>query len=294
MAQTVEQNTAQSGVLADLPSNGRYLELRLKKGVDQDIVTAALKRLSNQVDGDVAVVGLGAKLLQFYGVNQDLHFASYDQYQISVPSTAEDLWIWVRGDEAGFTFHQSQLILTALEDSFYVVQITDGFKFNGGRDLTGYEDGTENPTEQDAVNAALREDGSTIVAVQKWQHDLRHFASLPEEHQDNIIGRRLSDNVEFEGSPASAHVKRTAQESFSPEAFMVRRSMPYSEGEKAGLMFVCFAASTQPFNQQMNRMAGGEDGITDGLFEFSQPVTGAFYLCPPIQDGHLNLSILSI
>ena len=290
-----QNQSYQPGVLEDLPNSGRYIELSLKKGRSVAEITESLVRLQAQVDGEGAVVGLGSKLLQAFGVNNyDLHFKSYDQHQITVPSTSQDLWIWVRGDESGFTFHQGELILEALNDSFDVTAIVDGFKFNGGRDLTGYEDGTENPTGEDAQNAALMEDGSTIVAVQKWQHNLRHFASMSETEQDNIIGRRLSDNVEFEGSPASAHVKRTAQESFDPEAFMVRRSMPYSEGEHAGLMFVCFANSTLPFNQQMNRMAGGEDGITDGLFQFSQPLTGAFYWCPPIKDGQLDLSILSI
>lgn len=287
--------SCQPGVLEELPKSGRYIELSLKKGLSNVDISESLIRLQAQVDGDGAVIGLGSKLLQAFGVDDmNLTFKSYDQHQISVPATPNDLWVWVRGEESGFTFHQGELILTALKDCFEVISVVDGFKFNGGRDLTGYEDGTENPTGDDAVEAAIREDGSSIVAVQKWQHNLRHFASMTEHEQDNIIGRRLSDNVEFEGSPASAHVKRTAQESFDPEAFMVRRSMPYTQGEQAGLMFVCFASSTDPFNQQMNRMAGGEDGITDGLFQFSQPMTGAFYWCPPIKDGQLDLSILSI
>ena len=286
---------AQSGILADLPNHGRYLELRISSGAAKPVLIECLQRLQAQVDGEGVVVGFGSRLLQYFGVDDlDLHFKSYDQHQVSVPSTAADLWIWIRSEEAGFTFHQSELILGGLADGFDVVAITDGFKFNGGRDLTGYEDGTENPTGDDAIDAALQADGSSIVAVQKWRHNLRHFSSLSQDEQDDIIGRRLSDNVEFEGSPSSAHVKRTAQESFDPEAFMVRRSMPYSEGEHAGLMFVCFAHSTQPFNQQMNRMVGGEDGITDGLFQFSQPITGSFYWCPPVKDEQLDLSKLSI
>jgi deferrochelatase/peroxidase EfeB len=31
----------------------------------------------------------------------------------------------------------------------------DGFLHRGGHDLTGYEDGTENPVDQDAVDAAI-------------------------------------------------------------------------------------------------------------------------------------------
>ena len=116
-----------------------------------------------------------------------------------------------------------------------------------------------------------------------------HFESLPQQEKDHIIGRRQSDNEELDDAPESAHVKRTAQESFSPEAFMLRRSMPYVEGQTAGLVFVCFASSTQPFLQQMDRMVGKEDGITDGLFRFSVPKTGAFFWLPPMKDGKIAL-----
>ena len=39
-------------------------------------------------------------------------------------------------------------------------------------------------------------------------------------------------------APESAHVKRTAQESFSPEAFVLRRSMPWADCGQAGLAFL--------------------------------------------------------
>ena len=37
-----------------------------------------------------------------------------------------------------------------------------------------------------------------------------------------------------------------------------------------------------------------EDGVTDGLFRFSRPLTGAFYWCPALKGGKLDLSKLSI
>jgi len=38
-----------------------------------------------------------------------------------------------------------------------------------------------------------------------------------------MFGRRRDDNEEIADAPPSAHVKRTAQESFEPEAFVLRR-----------------------------------------------------------------------
>ena len=75
---------------------------------------------------------------------------------------------------------------------------------------------------------------------------------------------------------------------------MVRRSMPWADKAGEGLMFVAFGESLDAFEAQLRRMAGQEDGILDGLFRFSHPVSGSYFWCPPVKDGKLNLSALSI
>jgi putative iron-dependent peroxidase len=112
---------------------------------------------------------------------------------------------------------------------------------------------------------------------------------MPEDDQNHCIGRRLSDNEELEDAPEFAHVKRTAQESFEPEAFVLRRSMPWLASTQAGLMFVAFGRSFEAFEAQMRRMAGQDDGIVDGVFKLSRPVTGAYFWCPPMRAGQLDL-----
>jgi putative iron-dependent peroxidase len=112
--------------------------------------------------------------------------------------------------------------------------------------------------------------------------------------QDASIGRRRSDNVELDDAPDSAHVRRTAQEDFSPEAFVLRRSMPWIDADHAGLMFVAFGASLAPFEAQLRRMSGAEDGVVDALFRFTRPVSGANYWCPPMKAGQLDLRAVGL
>jgi len=112
--------------------------------------------------------------------------------------------------------------------------------------------------------------------------------------QDAMVGRRRSDNEELEDAPPSAHVKRTAQESFTPEAFVVRRSMPWTAGAQAGLLFVAFGHSFDAFEAQLRRMAGLDDGVVDALFQMSRPVTGAHFWCPPLRNGQLDLQALGL
>jgi len=217
---------------------------------------------------------------------------------IDVPSTQTALWLWLRGHDRGELVHRSRSWIDLLAEAFEPVQILDAFMYGSGRDLTGYEDGTENPVGDEAIEAALVLEGpdglrgSSFVAVQTWEHDLDAFFAHSQGEQDHIIGRRLSDNEELEDAPESAHVKRTAQEDFDPPAFMVRRSMPWTDGDQNGLVFVAFGSSLSPFERQLRKMVGLDDGISDALFRFSRPVTGSSYWCPPVEDGRLNLGLI--
>ena len=174
------------------------------------------------------------------------------------------------------------------------------FKYRDGRDLSGYVDGTENPVDELAVDAAIARgrgaghDGGSFVAAQKWVHDLDTLTAMTPGARDNLVGRRLSDNEELPDAPASAHVKRTAQEDFDPPAFMVRRSMPWGDTRLHGIYFVAYGESLDRYERALRRMAGLDDGITDGLLRFSRAKTGGYYFCPPVRAGKLDLSVVGL
>jgi putative iron-dependent peroxidase len=89
-------------------------------------------------------------------------------------------------------------------------------------------------------------------------------------------------------------VKRSAQESFEPDAFMVRRSLAWAGSTRQGLEFIAFVESLDRFERVMRRMVGEDDGIVDGLFTFSHPITGGYYWLPPLLGGRLDLSALGL
>jgi len=289
----------QPGILMEVPRVARYLLFSLKPGVQAN---DSLRALGNSVDGELAVVGIGHSLLRALGCNiTDMRdFPTHTGPGISVPSTPAALWIWLRGDDRGELLHQTRQYEQLLADAFVLDDVIDAFQYKDSRDLTGYEDGTENPEDQDAVNAAIVQgqgaglDGSSFVAVQQWLHNLDQFQAMNQKDQDNTIGRRISDNEEIEEAPESAHVKRTAQEDFEPEAFVLRRSMPWIESKQSGLIFVAFGHSFYAFEALLKRMVGEDDGITDALFNFTHPVSGSYFWCPPVKDKRLDLSILDL
>jgi putative iron-dependent peroxidase len=219
---------------------------------------------------------------------------------LELPATPAALWCWLRGDDRGDLVHLTRRLQAALGGALALDQVIEAFRHGAGLDLSGYEDGTENPSGEDTVHAAFAAgqgaglDGGSFVAVQQWLHDFGQFDAMSPREQDQAIGRRRSDNVELEDAPASAHVKRTAQESFAPEAFVLRRSMPWSEGQRSGLVFVAFGKSFDAFEAQWKRMIGAEDGLTDAIFRFTRPVTGAYFWCPPLRNGRLDLRALGL
>ncbi|MCZ6637051.1 MAG: Dyp-type peroxidase [Alphaproteobacteria bacterium] len=291
--------TPQLGILADVPGFSRYLEFGAIPDTD---AKPALRDLACQDLGEGLVIGMGIGLVQNLGVTIDglRPFPSLAGPGAEVPSTQADLWVWVRGTDRGHIAHRGRAVEQALVGTFRRHRLVDGFTYDIGRDLSGYIDGTENPQGENAEAAGIVAgagdglDGGSFVATQQWVHDLGHFESLEQDDRDNIIGRRASDNEELDDAPASAHVKRTAQESFTPEAFIVRRSMPWADSSGEGLMFVAFGKNLDAFEVQLRRMTGEDDGIVDGLFRFSRPISGSYFWCPPVTDGHLDISALGL
>ena len=291
-----DMNAPQPGLLAEVPSHARYLTFH-RRPADAD-PRPALERLAALPADEARVVGLGASLVRELGgsIAGLRAFPAMEGKGLSVPSTPAALWCWLRGEDRGELVLLSRRIRRTLADAFEVDTVIDAFRHLDGRDLTGYEDGTENPTGEDAVAAALVSgrgegfDGASFVAVQQWMHDLDRFESFAPTERDEVIGRRRSDNEEMEDAPEAAHVKRTEQEAFDPPAYLLRRSMAWADAAREGLVFVSFSASLDPFETLMHRMTGADDGIVDHLFRFTRPVTGAFFWCPPVRDGRLDLS----
>jgi putative iron-dependent peroxidase len=297
----------QPGILDGVPAVARYVLFNLASGVDAAAIKEALTRLAPLVNGSDVVVGVGPSLVKALGADvPNLHeFPDLSGHGVKVPSTPGTLWCWLRGSDLGDLLHVTRKVQKALAPAFTVRHVLDAFRHawsegGHGRDLTGFEDGTENPEGEAAEEAAFAHglgeglDGSSYVATQQWVHDLDAFEALGDQDRDHAIGRRLSDNEELEDAPEASHVKRTAQESFDPEAFVLRRSMPWMLSMQAGLMFVAFGKSHAAFEAQMRRMAGYDDGITDAMFRISKPVTGAYFWCPPMRGGRLDLRRLGL
>lgn len=304
----------QTGIFQPIPAVGRYVFFSLTPAAHSEpaLLRQSLQQLAAQVDGERVVAALGTELTQALGAQVPglRPFAELvGPGGVKAPATPVALCLWLRGQEQGELLLHTRTLEKALAPALKIGRIVEAFRHGRGPtghglDLTGYEDGTENPVDTAAEAAAFASgmgeglDGSSYLALQQWLHQFDAFEAMSTQEQDHCVGRRRSDNEELDDAPASAHVKRTAQESFSPEAFVLRRSMPWARhsasGDKAGLMFAAFGCSFDAFEAQMRRMLGQDDGIVDAMFRISTPITGTYLWCPPMHNGQLDLRQLGL
>lgn len=293
----------QSAIILPISAHGRYLTFDLIGETTPAKIRTALKKLAPHVDGKTILVGIGASLATALGQQIDglREFPRELRLNDAPDASPAALWLWLRGDERGDLFNASMQLARELKNAFTLRHVVDGFSHHKNRDLTGFEDGTENPKGKAAIRTAFLGEsaddglsGSSFVAVQQWSHQWDKFNAMTKSAQDNAIGRERVSNDELENAPKTAHIKRTTQEDFSPEAFVMRRSMPWVEGQTSGLMFVAFGFSFDAFEAQWRRMLGLDDGIKDALFKFSQPMNHDYFWCPPMREGLLDLRVLGL
>ncbi|MDT7548646.1 MAG: porphyrinogen peroxidase [Actinomycetota bacterium] len=204
----------------------------------------------------------------------------------TMPATQHDLVLWIAGGSYDVVFDASISVSAALRDVAVLARETVGWSYHRDLDLTGFIDGTENPSLSLAPGKVLIPPGSpgaggSVLLLQKWAHDAAAWSGLSNAAQEVVIGRRKADSVELSDRPGTSHVARTDQDEFGT---IFRRNTPYGSVLDHGTMFVGFSALQQPLIAMLASMAGATTGRRDALTIYTRPLTGAYYFVPAIDD----------
>jgi putative iron-dependent peroxidase len=199
-----------------------------------------------------------------------------------LPATQHDLVIWLAGASYDVVFDTSRSIVAELMGRATLAHEMVGWQYHHDRDLTGFEDGSENPSIVEATSVALVPpglpgEGASILLLQQWEHDAIAWESMPVESQEAIIGRRKSDSRELDPRPPTSHVTRTDQDRFGK---IFRRNVAYGTTTQHGTIFVGFCGSQGPLAQMLESMVGTEAEPPDQLTGVARAVTGAYYVIP--------------
>jgi porphyrinogen peroxidase len=201
----------------------------------------------------------------------------------TMPATQCDALLWLAGGAYDVVFDEARAAISALDGLASVESEVSSWPYRHDRDLTGFIDGSENPSLMLAPDVALVPQGApgaggSVLLLQRWAHDAHAWESLPVEEQEGVIGRTKRESVELADRPETSHVARTDQDDFG-EIF--RRNMPWGTVTGHGTMFVGFAAEQAPLQRMLESMAG-LDGPRDELTRYATPLTGAYYFVPSL------------
>jgi porphyrinogen peroxidase len=200
----------------------------------------------------------------------------------SMPATQHDAVLWLSGAAYDVVFDVARGAIAELRGLAVLADETSSWPYRHDRDLTGFIDGSENPTLIEAPEYAVVPEGSpgaggSVLLLQKWTHDAVAWESLSDEEQEQVIGRTKPDSIELDDKPADSHVARSDQDTFG---HIFRRNMPYGTVTDHGTMFVGFCCERRPLQAMLESMAGLADGPRDALTRYTTPLTGAYYFVP--------------
>jgi len=287
--------TPQAGIFALGTSSHAYLEfdiLDAKKGKEFASTISAIREPRTTTAGVNFVIGFRPELWRdivpedtppdVEGFNKDIQGIE----GFVMPSTQHDALVWLSGSAYDVIFDMARSVVRDLAGLASLVEETSSWPYRHDRDLTGFIDGSENPTLLDAPAAALLPEGvpgaaGSILLLQKWKHKVAEWEALPVDRQERIMGRTKLDSVELENKPSDSHVARTDQDEFGN---IFRRNMPYGNVEDHGTVFVGFSADQKPLSRMLDSMAGLVNGTRDALTRFTQPLTGSYYFVPSVES----------
>lgn len=259
---------------------------------------AALVRAVGFRDSEAAlscVVGFGSEAWdRLFGQPRpaDLHpFREIHAGTRHAVRTPGDVLFHIRAQRMDLCFELATQIMEGFAGAASPVDEVHGFRYFDARDLLGFVDGTENPSGNAAIEAALigEEDvafaGGSYVIVQKYLHDLGGWNALTTEAQELIIGRKKLSDVELDDAtkPTFAHSALTTIVDDGKEIKILRDNMPFgtaSQGE-FGTYFIGYSRSPITIERMLENMfVGRPAGNYDRLLDFSRAVTGNLFFVP--------------
>ena len=287
--------TPQAGIFALGTSSHAYLEFDVLDGTKREEFAAKLANVHEPrttTAGVNFVIGFRPEIWRALvpsdtpagvdGFNKDIQGIE----GFVMPATQHDALVWLSGSSYDVLFDMGRSVIGDLSGLASLADSTSSWPYKHDRDLTGFVDGSENPTLLDAPADALIPEGQpgaagSVLLLQKWQHKVTEWEALPVEEQELIIGRTKPDSVEIENKPAYSHVARTDQDEFGN---IFRRNMPYGDVQNHGTMFVGFSAEQKRLSRMLESMAGLVNGTRDALTKYTVPLTGSYYFVPSVES----------
>lgn len=290
--------THQIGITGIGTTDHTFVEFDIAPGADPAATVAAVAAAINlpTTAGANVVVGFRPSLWEQVAAPHHVPAGVHDftapitgEAGYSMPATQHDGWVWVASSSRSQVFDVVGHIFEELGDKVVTSTETVGWVYESNRDLTGFEDGTENPGILEAPGVVAVPQGqpgagSSVLLYQLWEHKTQQWEALSVAEQEKAMGRTKADSVELddETKPDSSHVARTVVEVDGEELEVFRRNVAYGDHTAHGTVFVGFTFDQWRLEEMLRRMAGADGGPRDMITRFTDAKTGAWYVCPSV------------
>src|SRR5437764_1242968 len=200
----------QTGIFALGTSSHAYLEFDLAAEADAPsavAMVASLREPRTTIGGVNLVAGFRPELWASVAPEASpARLTGFAQPVVgadgfTLPATQHDVVVWLAGAAYDVVFDVSRGVVAALASYATLAHEMVGWPYHRDLDLTGFVDGTENPTLVDAAKAAIVEsgvpgEGGSVLLLQQWEHDAMQWDALPVAPQESGLGRRHADGDE--------------------------------------------------------------------------------------------------
>lgn len=292
----------QSGIIAEASSDALFITLKVNNDHIEQIkqklsaIPATVSYFQQKFPGaDLhAAIGIGSDIWDSLDTKRPKELTSFphvkgEEYEV-VPAYA-DLVLHIRSFRRDATYELTNAIYQSLKSDVSIIEEVSCFKYLDNRDLTGFVDGTENPTGDDRIRVALVGDednsykGGSYLNLMKFTHDLDKWEKETLKTQEDTYGRTKYENEEYPSSEKSvhAHTKRTSiKDEHGKSREILRQSMPFASLTEKGLIFVSYSKTPEIFNLMLESMIkGDEHGHTDHLLKYTTAHKGLTFFVPP-------------
>src|SRR6478752_6375606 len=202
----------QSGIFALGTAAHAYLEFDAAGGSTASAVVraiASLREPRTTMGGVNLVAGFRPEAWrEVLPDDAPAHLAGFNEDVVGVdgfvmPATQHDAVLWLSGSAYDVIFDVARAAIAELGGVASLADETSSWPYRHDLDLTGFIDGTENPTLIDAPSVALIPEGrpgagGTVLLLQKWAHDAAAWEGLAVAEQERVMGRTKLDSVELE------------------------------------------------------------------------------------------------
>ncbi len=288
----------QNGIFAQGTHSHYFLELDILPGVKPKVALASLAALRApevSAGGINFVIAFGSEFWRAIApTDAPPDLGPFKEIQgpgnKHVPATQHDVFLWFNGSTPDVVFDHARNAWRAVRDVTRLASEQPCFVYKDSRDLTGFIDGTKNPSPLDAPTVALIPagqpgGGGSHVMAMRFVHDLDAFNKVPVEEQERIVGRKKRDSAELPQPDMHplGHIPRTRVDEKGKRMEIFRRGVPFGSVNTQGLYIAAFSAERRRFDVMLEQMFGtSADGETDRLMDFTRPTSGAYYFAPSL------------